>query len=202
MTRRRSNVRRGNRGQAVIEMAMMIPLVFALVVNFLGVMIEVEMKAQLTAAVSLAAQSSITVPVKDANASCKNASRSLAFTAFSQTSYDPSGSWCSGTANSASYFQVGSPTGTACIAVSAAGHPSDSGLCLTYFRCDGSGYFDGTFYNGGASGPTGPPVTCQIKATYDFTKTPLAFGILWKPTFDIQAQATPTTVRQCFSASC
>lgn len=178
--------RRRRHGQAALEMALVIPIMLALIFNFVGIMVAVEAKAEVSAAVSLAAQATITARVGDAKNSCKNASRAFYDTIFSTR--DQSFTTCP---------SAGSRFSTAAV------KPPAGGLTVTYFGCDGGSggpnFLSGSGYPVATS--TGPSITCTARAHYDFSKTPLGFAVVWNPQFDISVSAVPTTARQCVSAT-
>ena len=86
MTRRG---RRGDDAQAVLETALVLPILLFLVCNFIGVMVQVTVQEQLNAATALAAQSRFQAP---------------------NNAVDPSGSRCCGV-NAAALDTSGLPTG-------------------------------------------------------------------------------------------
>lgn len=77
---------RGAHAQAVVEMAMVMPIFLVLIAYFLAVMVEVRTRSEVTAATSLAAQSSLAAPVNDPRASCAYATESFYATLYSTTS--------------------------------------------------------------------------------------------------------------------
>jgi hypothetical protein len=87
MTRTRTRVQRrrhrSSDAQAVVEMAMTIPIFIALVAYFMGLMVAVRARADVFAAASLAAQSSIAAPVDDPKVSCDYAYESMYDTLYS-----------------------------------------------------------------------------------------------------------------------
>lgn len=181
--------RRRRHGQAALEMALVIPVMLALIFNFVGIMVAVEAKAEVSAAVSLAAQATITARVGDVQTSCKNASRAFYDTVFSKRDQQ---------------FTPCPPAGSTRFSTTAVPPPA-GGLRVTSFGCNGrSGSGAENFLTGSGypvASSTGPPVTCTARAHYDFSKTPLGFAVLWNPQFDISVIAVPTTARQCVSAT-
>ena len=218
-SRTRSRRRQQSSAQAVLETALVIPIMLLLVSNFIAVMLQVAVQQQLDTATALAAQSRFQA---------------------TQEAYDPSGAACcpdprccamaSGTALST----AGIPTGCRFAAESFYGSMQGySGilrwqrapLCLTGGDSGRSTAFGGaTPYSGspqlaevscvvGATAPTGatftgyidrtldPPrglsvVLCEATATLDFSKTPLAWGVFWSPTLHAHAEALPPPFRQ------
>ena len=86
MTRRR---RRGNNAQAVLETALVIPILLFLVCNFIAVMVQVTVQEQLNSATALAAQSRFQAP---------------------ENAIDPAGTRCCGAPGTA-LATAGLPTG-------------------------------------------------------------------------------------------
>lgn len=206
--------------QAVLETALVIPIMLLLVCNFIAVMLQVAVQQQLDTATALAAQSRFQA---------------------TQEAYDPAGAACcpdprccaaaSGTALST----AGIPTGCRFAAESFYGSMQGyasilrwqlAPLCLTGGDSgrSSSAFGGATPYSGspqqaevscvvGATGPTGttfsgyvdrtldPPqglsvVLCEATATLDFSRTPLAWGVFWSPTLHAHAEALPPPFRQ------
>ena len=213
--------RRGrSSAQAVLETALVIPIMLLLVCNFVAVMLQVAVQQQLDTATALAAQSRFQA---------------------TQEAYDPAGAACcpdprccastSGTALST----AGIPTGCRFAAESFYGSMQgytailrwqQAPLCLTGGDSGRAGVAFGgaTPYPGappladvscvvGATAPSGasfsgyvdrtldPPrglsvVLCESAATLDFSRTPLAWGVFWSPTLQAHAEALPPPFRQ------
>lgn len=206
--------------QAVLETALVIPILLLLVCNFIALMVQVTVQQQMDAAVSLAAESR--------------------FQAGNEK-YDPAGARCCpdprccDVASSAQSLVTGGlPTGCRYAAESFYGtmRTLDSllqwqtgPLCLTGGDSTVGGAAGGALpYPGspsdadlscvlGATGPDGvthagfvdrsldPPrglsvVTCDATARIDFSRTPLAWGVLWSPTIHSHAEALPPPFRQ------
>jgi len=205
--------RRGDDAQAVLETALVLPILLFLVCNFIGVMVQVTVQEQLNAATALAAQSRFQAPYK---------------------AVDPSGTRCCG-ANGAALDTSGMPTGCRYAAESFYGTMTTyTGMLVwqTGSLCTSGGDSgDATHprspttpYPGsparsevscdiGSTGPGGivtpgfrdraldPPdglevVICSAATKLDFSRTPLAWGVFWMPTVHAQAEALPPPFRQ------
>jgi hypothetical protein len=209
----RRSRRRGDDAQAVLETALVIPILLFLICNFVAVMVQVTVQEQLNAATALAAQSRFQAP---------------------ENAVDPKGSRCCG-ARGVTLVTAGLPTGCRYAAESFYGtmttytgllHWQTATLCTSggdsgnagtppvqpvaypgspagaEVSCDiGSikpggivvpGYVDRTLHP-----PAGlDVVTCVASASLDFANTPLAWGVFWTPTLHAQAEALPPPFRQ------
>ncbi len=205
--------RRGDNAQAVLETALVIPILLFLICNFVAVMVEVTVQEQLNSATALAAQSRFQAP---------------------ENAVDPKGSRCCGV-HGVTLVTAGLPTGcryaaetfygtmttymgmlhwqTAMLCTSGgdsgnAGTPpvqpvaypgSPSGSDVS---CDiGSIKPGGTVIPGYLDRTLHPPsglhvVTCSASASLDFANTPLAWGVFWTPMLHAQAEALPPPFRQ------
>jgi len=218
--RRRSRRQAGGDAQAILETALVIPLMLLLISNFIGLMVQVSVQEQLDSAVSLAA-----------------ASRFQA----SEEAHDPAGSQCcpdprccARAADATSLTTAGLPTGCRYAAETFYGTMPverfliwhDRPLCLTggdsaavsgpshdgipyarspsnsHVSCDiGSTDADGTVHRGFLDHALNPPfglyvVTCDATATLDFSRTPLAWGVFWSPALHAHAESVPPPFRQ------
>ena len=216
----RARRRRQSSAQAVLETALVIPIMLLLVCNFIAVMLQVAVQQQLDTATALAAQSRFQA---------------------TQEAYDPAGAACCpdprccATASATPLSTAGIPTGCRFAAESFYGSMQgytailrwqraplcltggDSGRAATAFG--GATPYPGSPQQAevscvvGATGPTGatfsgyvdrtldPPrglsvVLCEATATLDFSKTPLAWGVFWSPTLHAHAEALPPPFRQ------
>lgn len=209
----RRNRRRGDNAQAVLETALVIPILLFLVCNFIAVMVQVTVQEQLNAATALAAQSRFQAP---------------------ENAVDPAGTRCCG-AHGVTLVTSGLPTGcryaaesfygtmttyagllhwravTLCTSggdsgngaqapvqpVAYPGSPSNADV-----SCDiGSIKAGGTVVPGYVDRKLNPPsglsvVTCSASASLDFANTPLAWGVFWTPILHAQAEALPPPFRQ------
>ena len=204
--------RRGDDAQAVLETALVIPILLVLVCNFIAVMVQVTVEVQLNAATALAAQSR--------------------FQATS-SAVDPAGTRCCGSSGAA-LATAGLPTGCRYAAESFYGTMTaytgmlrwqTAPLCTSGGDSGGSSSppLPATVYPGspladvscdvGSIGPGGavipgyrdrrldPPsglevVVCNATTQIDFSSTPLAWGVFWSPTVHAQAEALPPPFRQ------
>jgi len=212
--------RRSRDAQAILETALVIPILLLLVCNFLAVMVQVTAQVQLDSAVSLAAQARFQT---------------------TQGAYDPSGvrccpdpRCCASPSGATSLDTAGLPTGCRYAAESFYGTMTfnqgmlrwqSAALCSTGGDSGGASASPRSAqpYPGappahvacvlGATDPTGrvhpgyldralnPPfgldvVTCDATATLDFSRTPLAWGVFWAPVLHAHAEAVPPPFRQ------
>jgi hypothetical protein len=213
--------RRSSDAQAVLETALVIPIMLLLVCNFIGLMLQVTVQEQLDSATALAAEARFQAP-------------NTAFDAAgAQCCPDPR---CCGVASDgASLGTAGIPTGCRYAAETFYGTMQgytrymqwqNAPLCLTGGdSAKGIGVAGGAVpYTQspldahvscviGAVGPGGvtyrgfldralnPPaglyvVTCEATATLDFSQTPLAWGVFWRPSLHAHAEALPPPFRQ------
>jgi hypothetical protein len=209
----RRSRRRGDDAQAVLETALVIPILLFLICNFVAVMVQVTVQEQLNAATALAAQSRFQAP---------------------ENAVDPAGSRCCGV-HGATLMTAGLPTGCRYAAESFYGtmttytgllHWQTATLCtsggdsgnaanppakpVAYpgspasadVSCDiGSIKPGGAVVRGYVDRTLNPPsgldvVTCSASASLDFANTPLAWGVFWTPTLHAQAEALPPPFRQ------
>jgi hypothetical protein len=218
MRRRR---RRGCDAQAVLETALVIPLMLLLVANFIGVMLQVTVQQQLDSATALAAESRFQAPQEAFDAP------------GTQCCPDPR---CCATASDATSLATGGiPTGCRYAAETFYGTMQgdahllvwqDGPLCLTggdsaraslpfggalpypssptrsHVSCVvGSTSATGVASPGYLDHALNPPagldvVTCDATARLDFSTTPLAWGVFWSPTLHAHAEALPPPFRQ------
>jgi len=179
-----------------MEMALVLPICIALVMNFIAIMLVVQLKAEVTAATSLAAQSAISAPVGDSFDSCSYASDSFFSTLFNT--------------NAAAGGCPPSPSPGIAVnrtppAQDQARGFANAAVTLTCVDAGPGNYFTGTGYPPPAAttGGTGPPISCTSVVSMDFANTPLGFAVLWKPTITVTALVFPSAVRQsCPTAAC
>ena len=219
MNRARRDHRQRSSAQAVLETALVIPIMLLLVCNFIAVMLQVAVQQQLDSATALAAESRFQA---------------------SQGAYDASGAGCcartdSGAPGGATRLRTSAlPTGCRFAAESFYGTMQGYApllrwqpgpLCLTggdsarassafggatpysgspaaNLSCVlGATAADGTRFAGYIDHALNPPrglgvVMCQATATLDFSRTPLAWGVFWRPTLSAHAEALPPPFRQ------
>jgi hypothetical protein len=216
----RARSRRHRDAQAVLETALIIPILLLLVCNFIAVMLQVTAQEQLDSAVSLAAQARFQAP---------------------QSAYDPPGSRCCpdprccARPSGASSLQTGGlPTGCRYAAESFYGtmtfndsllHWTPASLCTTggdsggggsrtrpaepypgspqaHITCDVDSIDpSGRMHAGYLDHALNPPfglevVTCDAGAALDLSRTPLAWGVFWSPALHAHAEAVPPPFRQ------
>ena len=213
--------RRDMDAQAVLETALVIPVMLLLVCNFIGVMLQVSVQQQLDSATALAAESRFQA---------------------TDEAFDPAGAsccpdprCCPGAAAAPQLVTAGIPTGCRFAAESFYGTMRgytgilrwhQAPLCLTGGDSSratqpfgGAVPYPGSPQTsdvtcviaanntGGASFPgyldrsLNPPnglfvVTCDATATLDFSRTPLGWGVFWSPTLHAHAEALPPPFRQ------
>ncbi len=215
-------VRKGRSGgaQAILETALVIPLLLLLVCNFVAVMVQVTAQEQMDSAVSLAAQARFQA---------------------SDAAYDPPTTRCCPDPRCCARPDDGSsldtsrlPTGCRYAAESFYGtmtfnenllHWNMTPLCLTggdsgsannparsalpypgspnaHVSCvlgatDSAGRVHPGYLDHALNPPFGlSVVTCDATATLDFSRSPLAWGIFWSPTLHAHAEAVPPPFRQ------
>lgn len=210
MTRRR---RRGTNAQAVLETALVIPILLFLVCNFIAVMVQVTVQEQLNSATALAAQSRFQAPenaIDPAGTRCCGALGTALATAGLPTGCRYAAETFYGTMTTytgllhwqrATLCTSGGDSGNAANPparpVGYAGSPSNAEV-----SCDiGSIKSGGTVIPGYVDRALNPPagldvVTCSASASLDFANTPLAWGVFWTPTLHAQAEALPPPFRQ------
>lgn len=218
MRRRR---RRGSDAQAVLETALVIPIMLLLVCNFIALMIQVSVQVQLDSATALAAASRFQAPTNafdSAGVRCCPDPRCCGVVSTS-VSLDTSGlpTGCRyaaetfyGTmqrANSLLTWHTaalcltggdsGGGTANPSTAVPYAPSPRNSDVSCVVGSVDARG----TVYPGFLDRTLNPPaglfvVTCDASATLDFSRTPLAWGVFWSPTLHAHAEALPPPFRQ------
>lgn len=209
----RRHRRRGDDAQAVLETALVIPILLFLVCNFIALMVEVTVQQQLNSATALAAQSRFQAP---------------------QNAVDRQGTRCCG-AHGVTLVTSGLPTGCRYAAetfygtmteytgllhwqtvtlCTSGGDSGDAGSPPTQpsaypgspanavVSCDiGSVKPGGIVVPGYTDRTLNPPsgldvVTCSASASLDFANTPLAWGVFWTPTLHARAEALPPPFRQ------
>ena len=216
----RARRRRHNGAQAVLETALVIPLMLLLVCNFIAVMLQVSVQQQMDSATALAAESRFQAPQEafDATgASCCPDPRCCSGSAGSAlaTAEIPTG--CRYAAETFYGTMQGYAailkwhTGPLCLTGGDSGRSSQPfGGAVPYaqspLQSDVSCVVGAT--QPGGSGSPGyldralnPPgglyvVTCDATATLDFSTTPLAWGVFWSPTLHAHAEALPPPFRQ------
>lgn len=210
MTRRG---RRGDDAQAVLETALILPILLLLVCNFIGVMVQVTVQQQLNAATALAAQSRFQAPnnaVDPAGTRCCGADGSRLTTAGLPTGCRYAAETFYGTMTTYTGMLVWQ-TATLCTSGGDSGDGTHSPLAPHAYpgspgdadvSCDiGSTGAAGVIVPGYLDRTLQPPngltvVTCSATTRLDFSKTPLAWGVFWSPTVHAQSEALPPPFRQ------
>jgi hypothetical protein len=210
MTRRG---RRGNDAQAVLETALVLPILLFLVCNFIGVMVQVTVQEQLNAATALAAQSRFQAPTNAVDPSgtrCCGASGAALDTSGLPTGCRYAAESFYGTITTYTGMLVWQ-TGSLCTSGGDSGNASHPRLASTPYpgsparsdvSCDiGSMSPGGIVTPGFLDRALDPPaglevVICSATTKIDFAHTPLAWGVFWTPTVHAQAEALPPPFRQ------
>ncbi|MGH7687350.1 MAG: hypothetical protein ACREN2_11105 [Candidatus Dormibacteria bacterium] len=193
----------------MLETALVIPIMLLLVCNFIAVMLQVAVQQQLDSATALAAESRFqaTQGAYDAAGAeccaaqlrtsalptgCRFAAESFYGT---MQGYGPLLRWQQGP-----LCLTGGDSARASTALGGAtpyaGSPEAHVSCVL-----GATTADGTTFAGYIDHTLNPPrglsvVMCQATATLDFSRTPLAWGVFWKPTLSAHAEALPPPFRQ------
>lgn len=210
MTRRG---RRGDDAQAVLETALILPILLFLVCNFIGVMVQVTVQEQLNAATALAAQSRFQAPnnaVDPSGTRCCGAGGSQLSTAGLPTGCRYAAETFYGTMTTYTGMLVwqtaplcasGGDSGDGAHPSAAShvypGSPSDADV-----SCDiGSTSVGEVIVPGYLDRALQPPngltvVICSASTRLDFSKTPLAWGIFWSPSVHARSEALPPPFRQ------
>jgi hypothetical protein len=205
--------RRADDAQAVLETALILPILLFLVCNFIGVMVQVTVQQQLNAATALAAQSRFQAPnnaVDPSGTRCCGGGESQLSTAGLPTGCRYAAETFYGTMTTYTGMLVwqtvplctsGGDSGDAAHPPLAPhaypGSPVDAEI-----SCDiGSTGAGGVIVPGYLDRALQPPngltvVTCSASTRLDFSKTPLAWGVFWSPTVHAQSEALPPPFRQ------
>ena len=218
MRRRR---RRGCDAQAVLETALVIPIMLLLVCNFIAVMVLLSVQQQLDSATALAAASRFQAPnsaIDGLGVRCCPDPRCCGV-AGGATSLTTSGlpTGCRyaaetfyGTMQRADKLLVwhtaplcmsGGDSGNGGVAASSAlpypQSPRNADVSCVVGSVDALGVVHPGFLDRSLNPPAGLfVVTCDASATLDFSRTPLAWGVFWAPTLHAHAEALPPPFRQ------
>ena len=170
--------RHAQRGQAVLEMALVIPICLALITGYLSVMLMVQTQARVEAAVELAAAGAANAPVGDVTNGCHWASASFVATLY------------------------GSAPGSA--PASSGGHCALTGyvqgaVTIEQFSCPADALLTSPaqYANAVVNNQPAPPIMCSAQVQLDFSATPLGWAVPFRPTFTVSATAEPSNARQC-----
>ena len=189
--------RRGDDAQAVLETALILPILLFLVCNFIGVMVQVTVQEQLNSATALAAQSRFQAPnnaVDPAGTRCCGAHESQLTTAGLPTGCRYAAETFYGTMTTYTGMLVWQ-TAPLCTSGGDSGDATHARWRRTRIparlqtrtspahRLDRSG---GVIVPGYLDRTLQPPngltvVTCSATTRLDFSKTPLAWGVFWSP---------------------
>jgi len=204
--------RRGDDAQAVLETALVIPILLFLICNFIAVMVQVTVQQQLNSATALAAQSRFQAPENAVDAAgtrccgaqgvtlvtaglptgCRYAAESFYGT---MTTYTGLLHWQTATLCT-SGGDSGSATTQPAPPVAYPGSPANAEV-----SCDIGSLKAGSVVVPGYRDRTlNPPsgldvVTCSASASLDFANTPLAWGVFWTPTLHAHVGAATANLR-------
>jgi hypothetical protein len=194
---RHNRGRRAMNAQAVIETALVIPILLVLISAFLAVMIQVEAQQEMDAATKLAAESVFQAPRLAVDA---NRTTCCAQNPGAADSLDTSG-LPKGCRFAAETF-YGTMSFRRYLIFPAQREPGSHPLCLrdgtplagarsSYIECDVA------FLDTAINPPAGLRVVrCSASATLDFSRTPLAWAVVWRPTIAATGEAIPPPFRQ------
>lgn len=209
----RRSGRRGDDAQAVLETALVIPILLFLVCNFVAVMVQVTVQVQLNSATALAAQSRFQAPENAVDAAgthccgvhgvslvtsglptgCRYAAETFYGT---MTTYAGLLRWHEATlcTSGGSSGNGGTPPVQP---VPYAGSPSSSEVSCDIGSITPAGVVVPGYLDRTLNPPAGLDVViCSASASLDFANTPLAWGVFWTPTLHAQAEALPPPFRQ------
>ena len=216
----RARRRRGSSAQAVLETALVIPIMLLLVCNFIAVMLQVSVQQQLDSATALAAESRFQAPQESLDPPgtaccpdprcCVGAAGPTLDTAGIPTGCRYAAETFYGTMQGYAAI-LRWRTGPLCLTGGDSGRSSQPfGGAVPYSLSPQQSDVScvvGAVQPGGAIAPgyldraLDPPnglyvVTCDATATLDFSRTPLAWGVFWSPTLHAHAEALPPPFRQ------
>lgn len=183
--------------QAIIETAVVIPVLLALISVFLAVMVQVEALQEMEAATKLAAESFFQAPQSALDA---NGTTCCPQTVSAPDSLDTTG-MPKGCRFAAETF-YGTMTFRRYLVFPAQRDASAHPLCerngAPIGRADNSFIScDVDVVDASLNPPVGLHVVrCTASATLDFSRTPLAWAIPWSPTIAATAEAIPPPFRQ------
>jgi hypothetical protein len=194
--------RRRGRAQAIIETAIVIPLMLFLIVGFIGLMVQVELQQQLESATKLAAESTFQAPRSRLDPGTQMPTRCR----YARETFEGTGSFFFGAGDGADAVFYGArlsspyltftPVRLCSQAVPLAGFSAPPGPAgsstpadpIADIRCD-LDVPDPQLNNA--------PVTyCDTWAELDYSRTPLAWAVFWKPRLHAAAEALPPPFRQ------
>jgi hypothetical protein len=197
-------------GQAVIETAIVIPIMLFLITGFIGLMIQVELQQQLDAATKLAAESTFQAP-RDATDNggptageptrCRYAVETFEGTMsffFNTSGTDPASNayFYGGRLNNPYLSFTQKPEcKTSTAGYDPAAFPPQTGgnNRNSDIQCE----IDAQDPKIGPPGGGGIHVTiCTTDVKLDFGKTPLAWAVFWAPSLTSRAEAVPPPFRQ------
>ncbi len=158
-------------------MALVLPIILALVSGFIGIMYEIIQIERLDAAVGLAANAAIGQAPGNPASICQAATGAFYSTMFGGPV--PASPSCS---------------------MPASHDPFDPAVTVNSFACTSTGPGLGNGYLAASAPNASAPVTCNATVSIDYNSSPLGWALaLYHPKFNASAIATPTGFRQCAS---
>ncbi|TMB91931.1 MAG: hypothetical protein E6J45_04045 [Chloroflexi bacterium] len=216
----RRRARSGDSAQAVLETALLIPIMLLLACNFIALMVQASVQEQLDSATALAAQSRFQAPTNSLDAAgaeccpdprcCQSRSDATSL----RTGGLPVGCRYAaesfyGTMRNAAFLEwhkgplclSGGDSGAGSEPARAAQPYPNSPLGSEVSCVVASRGGDGTLHHGFLDRTLNPPfglevVVCDASARLDFSRTPLAWGVFWAPMLHAHAEALPPPFRQ------
>jgi hypothetical protein len=209
----RRSRRRGDDAQAVLETALVIPILLFLICNFVAVMVQVTVQEQLNAATALAAQSRFQAPedaVDPAGTRCCGVHGDILVTSGLPTGCRYAAESFYGTMTTYTgllHWQ----TATLCTSggdsgnggnppvrpIAYPGSPPSADLSCDIGSIKRGGIVVPSYVDRALNPPSGLEVViCSASASLDFANTPLAWGVFWTPTLHAQAETLPPPFRQ------
>lgn len=184
-----SGRRRGQGAQAVLETALVLPILLALVCFFVALMVQVQVQQEMQSATTLAAESYFQSPrdaVDPPGTSCCGVSGAGLDTSgmpkgcrFAAESFE-------GTMSARRYLDFGGGEPLCTRDGRVLGHATTSLVTCEIDAVDTT-----------LNPPVGEPVVrCTARATLDLSRTPVGWAVLVNPTITATAEAIPPPFRQ------
>ncbi len=188
---------RSQRAQAVVEMAIVLPVTLYLIMGFIGLMVMVQTQQEVQTALQLAAQSSFQADTRQYDApgtSCCALNGSSLYTGNILTNCRYAAESFYGTMSFYNRYLTYQQS-PLCTSATLPGFGGAPGVPITIagpppladFTCD----------LGANTDSAGAPVNvCTAHVTIHFSETPIGFTIFWDPTLTARAEAIPPPFRQ------
>lgn len=179
--------RRADRAQAIIETAIVLPVMLFLIAGFIAVMLQVEAQQQLDSAVKLAAEASFQAPRGDRDPSGLPVRCRFAWQTFegSMSFYNGPGDDNFDHPDDRDPLHRSSPVlvfDTRPLCLTAAG-PQPAPPQPAHIQCD-------------IDAADRHRTRCDATATIHYERTPLAWAVFWTPTISSHAEAVAPPFRQ------